>query len=97
MTIPTERPKSTSNGVPITDELIEQLAAEAEAGYDLDQLRPASAQTLRALGITPDEDELTVPVLHDLRAQLRERAAAEHTTEAELVHRALADFLHRAS
>jgi hypothetical protein len=90
-------PKFTSNGVPITDELIERLAAEAEAGYDPDQLRPASARTLRALGIAPDEDELTVPILRDLRTQLRERAKAEHSTEAELVHRALTDFLHRAS
>ena len=30
----------TSGGVLVTDELVERLAAEAEAGYDPDQLRP---------------------------------------------------------
>jgi len=31
----------TANGKPITDELVEQLAGEAEAGYDVDEtLRP---------------------------------------------------------
>lgn len=31
-----------SGGVELTDELIERLAAEAERGYDLEQLRPRS-------------------------------------------------------
>lgn len=29
---------TTPSGVPITDELIEKLAAEAEAGYDVDEV-----------------------------------------------------------
>lgn len=90
------RPKITTSGTPITDELLERLAVEAEAGYDLDQLRPATPRTLAALGTSPDE-ELTVPIVHDLRVELRERAEADHTTEAELVHQALTRFLHRAS
>jgi hypothetical protein len=38
----------TSKGQPITDEQIERLAAEAEAGYDLEKLRrPRRPQTPR--------------------------------------------------
>jgi hypothetical protein len=33
----------TKSGEPITDELIAALAAEAEAGYDVDALRALSA------------------------------------------------------
>lgn len=33
-------PLRTSGGVELTEELIEQLVAEAEVGYDLDRLRP---------------------------------------------------------
>lgn len=32
------RPECTSGGILLTDKYIEQLAAEAEAGYDVDQL-----------------------------------------------------------
>lgn len=37
---PTERPPLTSNGVPVTDEMLTRLAEKAEAGFDLDRLRP---------------------------------------------------------
>lgn len=30
----------TSGGVELTDDLIDRLAAEAEAGYDVERLRP---------------------------------------------------------
>lgn len=36
----TDEPLRTSGGVELTDELIERLAAEAEAGYDVSKLQP---------------------------------------------------------
>lgn len=37
---PAETGETTSGGVLVTDELVEELAAEAEAGYDVERLRP---------------------------------------------------------
>jgi len=39
----------TESGRPITDELIAELVAEAEAGYDVEKLRAAHAETLDVL------------------------------------------------
>lgn len=93
-TYPAERPARTRSGVPITDELIERWTDEAEAGYDLDRLVPQDPSLPL---FARHEDELRVPVLHELRDQLRARAEAEGVTEIELARRVLAEFLHRAS
>jgi CRISPR-associated endonuclease/helicase Cas3 len=42
--------KGTSGGVELTDELIERLAAEAEEGYDVEELRPAPRQGRPPMG-----------------------------------------------
>jgi hypothetical protein len=91
----TAKPYGTSNGVPITDELIERAAAEAEAGYDPDQLTPRP--TGRPLiGAAPAKG-LPVRFPPELRHQLQERAEAEHVTEADVVRRAVADYLTRSA
>lgn len=38
----------TSQGIPLTDELIEQLSQEAENGYDLNRLRERNAERSRS-------------------------------------------------
>ena len=80
-----ERPTPTSGGVPITDELIDQLAAEAEAGYDVTQVRRRGR---RRMGSAPAE---IVPVRLDpeLREALAARAESEHTTASEVIRQAL--------
>lgn len=83
----------TKSGRAITDAEITRLAAEAEAGYDVDRLierrprrgRPAigsSAATVESVRLDPE-----------LRAQLIERARADGSTPSELIRQALRRFL----
>jgi metal-responsive CopG/Arc/MetJ family transcriptional regulator len=87
------RPKSgalpTSGGVPITEKLIDELASEAERGYEPAKLRKRGRPSL---GTGPSE---IVPVRLDpeLRRALGDRAADEETTQSDLVRRALRTFL----
>jgi hypothetical protein len=87
-----QRPTPTSGGVPITDELIDQLAAEAEAGYDVTQVRRRGR---RRMGSAPAE---IVPVRLDpeLREALAARAESEHTTASEVIRQALRAWLRAA-
>jgi hypothetical protein len=80
----------TSGGVPVTDELIDKLAAEAERGY-----QPSAIRGRPRLGTGPSE---VVPVRLDpqLRSALEQRADEEHTTQSDLIRRALRRYLHVA-
>lgn len=86
----------TKSGRAITDKDIEKLAAEAEAGYDLDTLiarrnkrgRPtigSSAASVESVRLDPE-----------LRRQLIERAQSEGTTPSELIREALRRYLRAA-
>jgi hypothetical protein len=79
-----------SGGVPITDELIDKLVTEAERGY-----QPATLRGRPRLGAGPSE---VVPVRLDpqLRSALERRADQEHTTQSDLIRRALRRYLHVA-
>ena len=83
------RKRHTTSGVPVTDELIDDLAAEAERGYDPAKLRGRGRPPL---GPGPSE---VVPVRleADLRLALRERAANERTTQSDVIRRALRTYL----
>lgn len=91
----TANPDRTSNGAPITDDLIRRAVAEAEAGYDPGQLtaRPTGRPLIGSAPATG------VPVRFppELRHQLQQRAEAEQVTEAALVRRAVADYLDRSA
>jgi hypothetical protein len=82
-----------SGGVPVTDELIDRLAAEAEAGYDVETLRRRGGR--RPLGSAPAE---VVPVRLDpeLRTALTERAEADHTSASDVIRQALRAWLDAA-
>jgi hypothetical protein len=82
--------RPTSGGVPVTDKLIDKLAAEAERGYE-----PATIRGRPRLGAGPSE---IVPVRLDpqLRRALEQRADEEHTTQSDLIRRALRRYLHVA-
>ncbi len=84
-----ERTWGTSGGVPITDALIEELAAEAERGYDLDTMRPVGRPPL---GDGPSEI-VQVRVDPALGQALATRAAGDDTTPSEIVRRALRAYL----
>jgi len=88
-----DREVRTSGGVPVTDEVIERLTEEAEAGYDVAALRRRGGR--RPLGSGPAE---VVPVRLDpeLRAALAARAGAEDTSASEVIRQALRAWLHVA-
>jgi hypothetical protein len=80
----------TSGGVPPTDDEIERLANEAEAGYNPGQLRPRGGRPM--MGSAPAS---VVPVRLDpeLRAAVEARATEDHTTASEIIREAIKRFL----
>ncbi|CAN5292219.1 hypothetical protein BH18ACT4_BH18ACT4_12270 [soil metagenome] len=80
----------TIDGREITDDLIEEYVAEAEAGYDLNDWEPVRGRPL--MGSAPAK---TFPVRLDpaLRAALNERADHEDRPAAEVVRDALRRYL----
>ena len=82
----------TKNGKPITDEMVEALADEADAGYDVDEIirrrggRPSmgsAAASVESVRLDPD-----------LKRQLLLRAAEEHISVSEAIRRAVRQYLH---
>ena len=64
----------SSGGTPITDEVIEQLSGEAEAGYDLTQARRVGRKSLAGgSGKSPRLGFRTTPELYELAAAKAER------------------------
>lgn len=92
---PTERRPMTSNGTPVTDEMLARLAEKAEAGFDLDRLRPRSPGRPR-IGSAPAES-LSVRFPPELRHQLQVRAEADHVSEADIIRQAVAEHLTRTA
>ena len=86
----------TKSGRPITDEDVEKLAAEAEAGYETDQLITRRNKRGRpTIGNAPSSVE-SVRLDPELRRQLLERAEADGTTPSDLVREALRRYLEAA-
>jgi len=87
------KPPRTASGMPVTDELIQALAAEAEAGYDPDSLRRRGGRT--PIGSAAAR---VIPVRLDpeLEEALRERAAADHSNTSEVIRDALRAWLRSA-
>jgi hypothetical protein len=82
----------TRSGQPITEGLLEKLSAEAEAGFDVDEIirrrggRPAmgsAAASVESVRLDPELSEA-----------LRERAAQEGRTNSDLIRDALRRYLH---
>jgi uncharacterized protein (DUF4415 family) len=86
----------TKSGRPITDQDIESLAAEAEAGYDVETLIARRNRRGRPpLGNAPASVE-SVRLDPELRRQVLDRAEAEGTTTSELIREALRRYLRAA-
>jgi hypothetical protein len=86
----------TRSGQPITDTDVQALAAEADAGYDVDRLiarRPKRGRP--ALGSSPASVE-SVRLDPELRLELLQRAQSEGTTTSEIIREALRRFLRAA-
>jgi hypothetical protein len=83
----------THNGRPISDEEIQALADEAEAGIDLSKLKRRPGRP--SIGSSA-ADVFPVRLDPELRAALEERAESEHTTASDVVRTALRAYLHVA-
>ena len=89
--MPKETPGRTASGVPITDELVAELAEKAEAGHDVDDLlrrrggRPP-------LGSAPATVE-SVRLDPELRDALVERARRDDETPSSVIRKALRKYL----
>ena len=81
----------TASGVPITDELVAELAEKAQAGYDVDEMlrrrggRPpigSAAASVESVRLDPD-----------LRDALLERARRDRETTSSVIRKALREYL----
>ena len=83
----------TASGTPITDELIEELADEAKAGYDVDQIIARRGKRGRPrLGAEPSIVE-SVRLDPELRRRLIRRADDEGIPVSEVIREALRHHL----
>jgi hypothetical protein len=90
MTKKKKRNYGTSGGLEITDEVIQKLADEAEAGYELSQLTPrrgrppmgSAAATVFQVRLEPE-----------LREALAREADVQRTSPSEVVRRILRTYL----
>ena len=81
-----------ADGTPITDEMVDAMADEAERGYDVDEIlrrrrggRPpmgSAASTVESVRLDPD-----------LKRELLLRAAEDQITVSEAIRRAIGQYL----
>ncbi|MCT1915767.1 ribbon-helix-helix domain-containing protein [Kocuria rhizophila] len=79
----------TVNGVPVTDEMVQEWADEAERGYDVETLRKRGRKPLG------DGPARVVPVRLDnsLLAALDARAEEEHLSRSGVIRAALRSYV----
>ena len=83
----------TKSGTPVTDELVEQLADEAERGYDVDQLIARRGKRGRPrLGSEPSTVE-SVRLDPEMKERLLRRAEQEGSPVSEVIREALRHHL----
>jgi CRISPR-associated endonuclease/helicase Cas3 len=85
----------TKRGHPVTDELVEKLATEAEAGYDLSKAVPERTRGRpplgdKAEGVSP---RITYRVPSDLYQAAQRKAKAEGRSVSEIAREALEHHL----
>lgn len=83
----------TKSGKVVTDAEIEKYAAEAEAGYDVDELIHRRGKRGRpTIGSGPASVE-SVRLDPEMREALATRAEAEGTSTSEVIRQALREYL----
>lgn len=87
----------SKSGKPITDDVVERLADEAESGFDVDELIARRGKRGRPLlGSAPSTIE-SVRLDPELKERLAERAEAEGVPTSEVIREALRRHLDAAS
>jgi hypothetical protein len=80
------------DGTPITDEMVETMADEAEAGYDVDEIiRRRAGRPLMGSAAASVESVRLDP---ELKRELILRAAQDHISVSEAIRRAVREYLH---
>ncbi len=82
------------DGTPITDDMVERLADEAQEGYDVDEIR-RKAGGRPAMGSGPASVE-SVRLDPELKKQLLLRASRDGVSVSEVIRKALRTYV-RAS
>lgn len=83
--------RTTTDGVPLTDEIAERFADEAEQGYDVEEvLRRRGGRPSMGSGVSSVESVRLDP---ELKRDLLLRAAEEHISVSEAIRRALDQYL----
>ena len=83
----------TADGTPVTDEMIETLADEAERGYDVEEILRRRRGGRPAMGSAASSVE-SVRLDPELKRDLLLRAAEEQISVSEAIRRAIGDYLH---
>lgn len=91
----TETHGTKADGTPITDEMVEAMTDEAEAGYDVEGLLARRRGGRPPMGSAASSVE-SVRLDPELKRDLLLRAAEEHISVSEAIRRAIGQYL-RAS
>jgi hypothetical protein len=83
---------TSADGVELTDALIDQLTDEAEAGYDVEQLKPHVRRGRPAMGASA-ATALPVRLDPELRQAVAGRAERDGINQSEVVRRAIRQYL----
>lgn len=91
----TETHGTKADGTPITDEMVEAMADEAEPGYDVEELLARRRGGRPPMGSAASSVE-SVRLDPELKRDLLLRAAEERISVSEAIRRAIGQYL-RAS
>jgi hypothetical protein len=80
----------TKAGVELTEEVLQQMAEEAEAGLEITKLRRRPGRP--SMGSGP-ADTFPVRLEPELRKAVDDRAAKDHTTASDIIREALREYL----
>jgi hypothetical protein len=83
----------TADGTPITDEMVEVIADEAERGYDVEPILRARRGGRPSMGTAASSVE-SVRLDPELKRDLLLRAAEEQISVSEAIRRAISRYLH---
>jgi hypothetical protein len=84
---------TTAAGTPITDEMVEAMADEAERGYDVEEIDRRRRGGRPPLGSAASSVE-SVRLDPELKRDLLLRAAEERISVSEAIRRAIGQYLH---
>jgi predicted HicB family RNase H-like nuclease len=87
---------TTASGEVLTDQDVEELADEAEHGYDLDKATKVTVGR-PSLGSKGSSPRVQIRVDPDLAKALRARARKEHRSLSEVARTALREYVDRAA